>query len=258
MLVLKLTLAPGLIALATLAARRWGPAAAGWMASLPVVSGPILLVVTLQHGTAFGSSTAASATAGLLSLAVFTTVYALLARSGLAWGVALLGGWLAFASSTWLLWLVAVPRGAAVLVVLGVAVGGRALLGPSRDTPRSGRRLPGDIVVRMVAGALLVLAVTAASAALGPRLTGLLAPFPVIASVLAAFTHFVDGPTAVQRYAHALLRGLPSFVLFTLTASLAVVPLGTAGGFLVATAVALASHAGLIVGGQRVQPAGAG
>jgi hypothetical protein len=180
-LVLKLTLAPGLIALATLAARRWGPAAAGWMASLPVVSGPILLVVALQHGTAFGSSTAGSATAGLASLAVFTTAYALLARSGLPWAPALLGGWLAFACSTYLLWLVGVPRGAGVVVALCVGIAGRALLDSSREDVRSGRRLPGDLVVRMVAGALLVVAVTAASAALGPRLTGLVTPFPVIA-----------------------------------------------------------------------------
>jgi hypothetical protein len=68
----------------------------------------------------------------------------------------------------------------------------------------------------MAAGALLVFAVTAAAAALGPRLSGLLAPFPVIASSLTAYTHFCDGSrfafvlaTALTLGAHALLIARP-------------------------------------------------
>lgn len=255
MLVLRLTLAPALVGLATLAARRWGPAAAGWLASLPVVGGPILLIVTLQHGATFGSRAATAATAGLLSLATFTTTHALLARSGRPWGVALLGGWSAFTVATTMLWLIAIPRLATVVLALAGGIAGRVALGPVAAAQSSARRLPGDLLARMAASALLVLAVTSASRGLGPRLTGLLTPFPVIASVLAAFTHLVDGPQAAQRYAQALLRGLPSFTLFTTTVSLTVGPLGTAVGFLLATAIALASHTFLIsVARSKAQP----
>lgn len=251
MLALKLTLAPALIGLATLAARRWGPAAAGWLASLPVVGGPILLVVALERGPSFGASAARAATAGLVSLALFTTVHALLARSGAHWLPAVVGGWAAFAASTTALGLVSLSALAACLAALLAGLAGGAVLRAPAGVAGSGRRLPGDLVLRMAAGALLVVVITAASAALGPHLTGLLTPFPVIASVLAVFTHALDGAAAVQRYAAALLRGLPSFAAFTTTAGLLVGSVGTGTGFALATCAALASHALLIAAHRR-------
>ena len=251
MLALKLVLAPGLIALATLAARRWGPAAAGWAASLPVVGGPVLLVVALSHGAHFAAKSATAATLGLMSLAVFGVAYAQLSVR-LPWWLSLPGAWAAFAASTGLLWPVRLPAAAALLVALaGFALVGR-LLGPEPAPATSGRRLPLDLPLRMTAGALMVLGLSAASAALGAHLTGLLTPFPVIASVLAAFTHAVDGSAAVRRYADALIRGLPSFALFTTAVSLLAVPAGVAAAFVVGTAAAAVSHVVLISRPWRV------
>lgn len=98
----------------------------------------------------------------------------------------------------------------------------------------------------------MVIALSAASAALGPRLTGLLTPFPVIASVLAAFTHATHGAGAVRRYADALVRGLPSFAAFTATIAWSVRDVGTGPAFAIATVVALASHVVLITRPWRV------
>lgn len=246
MLALKLGLAPALIGLATLAARRWGPAAAGWAASLPVVGGPVLLVVALQHSERFASHAAASATLGLLSLAVFGAGYVRLAAAGWSWWLALPGGWLAFAMCTIALLPVHVPVVAALALVVAGCLVVHRLLGSDTEPAPAGRRLPLDLPLRMVAGALMVLALSAASAALGPRLTGLLAPFPVIASVLAAFTHATQGAGAVRRYADALVRGLPSFAAFTTTIAWSIRDVGTAVAFVIATVVALASHAVLI------------
>lgn len=246
MLALKLGLAPALIGLATLAARRWGPAAAGWAASLPVVGGPVLLVVALQHGRAFAAHAATSATIGLLSLALFGAGYARLASAGRPWWLALPGGWAVYAAVTALLVPVHLPLAAAFgLVVTGCLLVHR-LLGSDRAVVAPGRRLPLDLPLRMVAGAVMVVALSAASDALGSRLTGLLTPFPVIASVLAAFTHATDGAGAVRRYADALVRGLPSFAAFTTTVAVSVRDLGTAASFAIASVLALASHAILI------------
>src|SRR3954465_294101 len=71
LLVLKLTLAPGLVVATTRAGRRWGPRVAGWLGGLPVVVAPILLAITLEHGSAFGARAAAGALLGLLSLTFF-------------------------------------------------------------------------------------------------------------------------------------------------------------------------------------------
>lgn len=258
MLAVKLLLAPGLIGLATLGARRWGPSAAGWLASLPLVAGPILLVVTLDQGTAFGARAAVAATAAQAALACFVGAYALVATAGRPWWVALPAGFAAFAAATAVLALGELPLLAAVLLSVSASQGLRLVLGPAPAALPSGRRLPADLLVRMAAGALLVLLVSAVADALGPHLTGLLTPFPSIASVLAAFTHGVDGAPAVRRYADALLRGLPSFALFTAVIALTLADWGTATAFAAGSAAALLSHALLIRRTRRSAPTGAG
>ena len=47
------------------------------------------------------------------------------------------------------------------------------------------------MAARVLLTAALVLTLSAASGSLGPRLGGILAAFPVLASLLAAFTHAV-------------------------------------------------------------------
>src|SRR3954468_6730773 len=84
LLLLKLTLAPGLVTATTLAGRRWGPRMAGWLGGLPVVIAPILLAITLEHGREFGSRAAGGALLGLLSLTGFVLTYGGGAR-GVGW-----------------------------------------------------------------------------------------------------------------------------------------------------------------------------
>ena len=55
---LKLLLAPLLILLATLAGRRWGPAVGGWLAGLPLTSGPVSLILALEQGPEFAARAA--------------------------------------------------------------------------------------------------------------------------------------------------------------------------------------------------------
>ena len=64
---LKLLLTPTLIAAASLAGRRWGPAIGGWLVGLPFTSAPVALIVTLTHGTGFGSAVAVGILAGTAS-----------------------------------------------------------------------------------------------------------------------------------------------------------------------------------------------
>ncbi|MDF9877047.1 hypothetical protein [Cellulosimicrobium cellulans] len=78
-LLLHLVLAPALMLASTLAGRRWGARLTGVLVGLPVVAGPILLITTLDHGTAFGAA-AASALLGLTSLALFAVVFAWCSR----------------------------------------------------------------------------------------------------------------------------------------------------------------------------------
>ena len=74
-LLAKLLLAPLCVVAASLAGQRSGTAIAGVLGGLPVVAGPILLVLALVHGRAFGADAAAGTLLGLCALATFVVVY---------------------------------------------------------------------------------------------------------------------------------------------------------------------------------------
>ena len=76
LLILKLLVAPGLVAGVTLAVRRWGPAIGGWLSGMPVVAGPVLVFITIEQGAAFGAQAAHATLAGLIGTIAFTVVYA--------------------------------------------------------------------------------------------------------------------------------------------------------------------------------------
>jgi hypothetical protein len=73
-LLAKLLLAPACVVAVSLAGRRWGIAVAGILGGLPVVAGPILVVLTLVHGSAFGAEAAAGTLLGLAALTLFVVV----------------------------------------------------------------------------------------------------------------------------------------------------------------------------------------
>src|SRR5882672_8357988 len=120
-LVLKIVLTPLLIAAASLAGRRWGPAVGGWFVGLPLTSGPIALFLALDHGAGFAAAAAVGSLAGALAEAAFCLAYAAAARAG--WPTALAAATAAFALVAAIL-QVAAPS----LVVAAVAAFGALIV----------------------------------------------------------------------------------------------------------------------------------
>ena len=52
--------------------RRWGPAVGGWLAGLPLTSGPVSLILALEQGPEFTARAALGTLFGLISLAAFS------------------------------------------------------------------------------------------------------------------------------------------------------------------------------------------
>src|SRR5215470_9480231 len=105
MLALKLTLVPSFLLVVSMSGKWWGPAIAGWLAALPVVAGPILYLLVLQHGSAFGAHAATLSLAAILASEAFNFGYAWTCRVA-NWRVALAAGlaaWFACASGLSLL-----------------------------------------------------------------------------------------------------------------------------------------------------------
>ena len=246
LLLTKLLLAPSFVVAASLTARRFGPRVGGLIAGLPVVAGPILLAYALAHGRGFAAGAALGTLLGLVSLMAFVVVYARLAAR-LAWPAGMLAGWLAFAAFTALFSTVSVPAGAAVAITLAALAVGLALMPRGGLAPEASAAAPrADLALRAACSIALVLALTAIAGWLGPRLSGLLAPFPIIATVLAVFTHAQHGAEEVRRLLRWLLGGYGAFALFCFLLAVTLRPLGTGPSFLLATAASIVAQATVI------------
>ena len=80
-----------------------------------------------------------------------------------------------------------------------------------------------------------MLALTAVSGALGAHLSGLLAPFPIITSVLAVFTHAHGGPPRSRVLLRNFLLGFYGFAAFCFVLAIALPAMSTAAAFGLAT-----------------------
>jgi hypothetical protein len=238
----KIVLAPAFVVGASLAAR-YGSGVGGLVGGLPVVAGPILLVFALSHGRAFAASASAATLLGIVSLSAFVVVYARLAASA-HWSASLPSGWLAFFALTAALSAFSVPAGVALGCMLAAV--GFALLALPRvqeeraDAPRPPRW---DLPLRAISALALVLALTALAGQLGSKLSGLLAPFPVVASVLAVFTHGLRGQLEVVRIMRGFLTGLVAYGLFCFILAESLRTLPIAAGFALAATAALTTQA---------------
>ncbi|WP_045876582.1 hypothetical protein [Pseudofrankia sp. DC12] len=253
-LALKLLLAPLLAVASSLAGRRWGPGLAGTLVALPVVAGPILLITDLQHGRRFAAPAANAALLGLVTLALFAVVFARAARK-LGWKGSLAVGWGACLTADLLLALLVVPPPIGLLLALAAAGGAVAVM--PAVTPTGGghgraAQPAWDLPGRAVATAVLVLMLTESAAALGPRLTGVLAPFPIATSVVAAFTLAQHGHQLTAALLRGVLRGLAAFATFCFLVAVLVVPAGTFVAFAAALAAAVVVQIAVVrVAGRR-------
>lgn len=232
-LAVKLFGAPLLVGGASLAGRRYGPALAGLLSGLPVIAGPILAVLWLEHGADYAAQVARMLLLGLAPLAAYLWVFSRLARR-FHWLACLLAGWGAFLLAAQGCRGVSLPywlfATGAVLMLFCV---GWFMARP--EVPAASAPLPkSELFARIFAAFLLVFGLTSASGRLGPEWTGLLAAFPVAGSVMPAFTLARSGPPAALRLLRGFVRGLLGLGGFALCLALVLPRLG---GFAFAPAV---------------------
>jgi uncharacterized membrane protein (GlpM family) len=239
-LLLKVLLVPSLIALVTLAGRRWGQRLAGWLGGFPIVAGPVLLVLAIENGNAFAAEAAFAALVGLAPAMLFYLAYT---------RFAIRVRWFLAAPAALVCWVAAI--GALHLVQptlwLGLLLGAGALwlvprLMPMAKAGDSSTPHPAELASRMVVGA----AVTVFSSELGRRggaqLSGYAALFPSIGLVVATFNHAQGGAQAATLFLRGMTRGMWSVASFCLTLML-VLPRASMGvAFLAATLVAMLTH----------------
>jgi hypothetical protein len=239
---LPLVVAPALVGAATLAARRWGERIGGLISAFPAIVGPVLLIDAHEHGTAFAAQAANGTLLGLVALSGFAIAYGRTALHA-GWRTSLAVGWGAAAAIAALLGGVdAAPLAGLLAASLSLVVAYRSL--PSGAEPLAPPRASSwDLPARMVLTALLVVVLAAAASRFGPILGGVLAALPVLASVLAVFTHEQQGARALTALLRGMLSGMAGFVAFCALVAVLVDAAGVAVTFTAAALAALAVQA---------------
>lgn len=221
---LKIAVTPLLVAGVSIAARWWGPTIGGILMGLPWFTGPLLFVLTYDKGVDFGVGASVGIELAVVCVGAFILAYGFVARRA-RWPAALATAIILFFASALAMQVAAshlLPAdatlrlpAAAGLGFLGLAA--TLLLLPRPKAPPALQSLPWwDIPMRMAAtGALVAIVVTAADA-LGPELSGILGTYPVILTVVCAFTHHGWGADAVLRVLRGVTVSLFSFVVFFL------------------------------------------
>ena len=242
MLAFKLVLTPLFIGLVSLAGRRWGPTVSGWLVGLPLNSGPVVLFLALDQGTAFASRAAQGTILGLASLAGFCLAYSWLSfRVGWLWS--LLASWVVFFALTLALEGVSLPLVLSFLGVIALLAIVLKLLPSSHRQVSIVNPPQWEILLRMLVATAFVVILTSVASSIGPQLSGLLATFPVYASILAVFTHRFQEAAAARRLLRGLIAGVFTFAIFFLVVASLIERWGIAVAFGLATLIALLLHA---------------
>lgn len=220
LLILKLTIVPLGLLVFGIVERLHGPRIAGWLAGFPIVGGPLLLFVTLDQGTRFGSQAALGAWFGLVPWLAFTASYAFSSRT-LSWLWCTIIGFTAWTAvalvvvmmQTTSRWLELVPLAVFLLAVFAYP------RGEPSDEERE--HVWWGLPARMIAGAGLTVLITQFAATMGSRWSGLFSTFPVMGSIICISCHLQYGRHAVQEAVAGMTTGLASvgtfcFVLYIL------------------------------------------
>jgi hypothetical protein len=242
---LKLALVPLVVWLASVAGRRWGHAATGWISGLPLIAGPISVFLALDQGVQFAADAAAATLQVTGAAALHCFVFAHASRR-FGWLASLLLGWASFVAGAALLGAVPMPPFAGAGVT-AAALGLMLAKLPAVERAPGPVPIPNsELVVRVTAALAIAAAVTLGASLFGPRISGILLAFPITGSVLPAFALALHGSDATVRLLAGFLSGLFAFAVFHLVVATALPALGALVGFPVAFAAGLAA-AGVVM-----------
>lgn len=238
----KLLIVPSMLLLLTLVGRYYGPALAGLLSALPVFAGPVLFILALEQGNAFAAEAAHGTLLAIVAILVFSLTYAWLAlNAGVV--LSLLSSYATYSLTAYLLQFVRLPIELCFAAVIGLLLCAQWGF-PKVATQQafSAPTGPFDLLLRMVLGASLVLGVTYFAPIFGSRMSGIIAMFPLMTTVLVGFSHHHSGGV----FAIALLRGMVygyfSFAIFCFLLSLSLPNFSLVVSFLIAVPGVLAGQ----------------
>jgi|EndMetStandDraft_3_1072993.scaffolds.fasta_scaffold02023_11 hypothetical protein len=247
---LKIAVPPILVAVMSLAARRWGPTVGGLLMGLPWMTGPILFFLALDKGGEFAVTACAGIQLGVIGIYAFILAYAATSFAA-PWPVCLIAATIAFGVVAWLVQGQPIPLMAAAAAALAALVATYHLLPRPRTAAMPGPLPWWDIPARMAVTLMLVAAIISSADRLGPQLSGVVSTYPVILIVIGSFTHHQWGVDAVLRLQRGLTVSLVNFIAFFLVVGLTLPMVGVLPAFGLAAVTALTTSSLLIAFNRR-------
>ena len=242
-LAVKIVFAATIVVAATAAAEKSGPLIAGLIIAMPVSVGPTYVMLGLTASPQFIAASALGSIAANAAVAVFVSIYVLLARRvAMPVGLALsLGGWFATAALEQHL----KPAPLSLLAIATMALLAATLLTRHAQSGRAlltGGKRWFDLPLRALFVGLFAGAVVTASEAIGPAWTGLFAAFPVALTTSIVLMHPRVGVAATSAVLATAIQGIVIYPLAFILMYYTSVPWGVwwamavALGFIVAWA----------------------
>ena len=237
MLLLKIILAPVLIALVSLAGRRWGPGISGWLLGIPVNTGPILLFFALEQGREFAAHAALGALLGMLAWGTFNLVYAWCCL-WLRWWWCVAISWVACCAVAWALARAQIGVVWTYLLVCAILAAMSRLFPEAPAQTEAVVHSQYDLWLRMATATLFIFTLTGVARFLGPRASGILSAFPAFTTILAVFNHRLH-PAAAVKVLKGVSAGLYTAGTFFLVVAIGLTRMGITVAFVLAVMAAL-------------------
>lgn len=220
LLLLKLFLAPILVGLVSYIQGRWGDGIGGRLIGLPLTTGPFIFIIYIQDGAPFAARAAHGVLVGQVALIVFSWVYAVSALK-MSWGRALATGTIACLVTGALLTSFEIP----LYVLLPMLLSDWLLatkFWPAYVVEPKITQIPRwELPARLLVTVVLIVTLTGTASILGPRVAGALSTYPVIISVLGAFSQRRHGPHSTVATLHGLMQSLPITIAIMTTLTVA-------------------------------------
>ncbi|MCO8164378.1 hypothetical protein NJC38_19735 [Pseudomonas sp. 21LCFQ010] len=242
---LKLLITPTLMLVISLAAKRWGTHIGGLLSGLPITSALVMLFLSLEQGAGFALQAVPGALAGLAAIQATYLFYFLVTRKVGAF-IGCITALMAYAATALAISGVGAPLVSIIATLLLVAAN-IVLTGKEAQTRKANYvALPRWVIpMRMLTATLLLLAITASAEWLGPVISGLLAPIPVIAWPLAVFAHVQGGRYELGAIVRGNAIGAVGVVGFYLALQHSIVQWGVGASLSVAVVLAVLVTVGL-------------
>ncbi|MEV8505667.1 hypothetical protein AB0368_12685 [Actinoplanes sp. NPDC051475] len=217
-------LAPAVMATAALIERRLGPAAAGWIAALPVAFAVAVVAVAADTTPNAAASMALSAATHLLAQVAFGVAFArVLRRGGLVFGIG--AGAVAYLVCSVLVWYL--PDALSIGVAVGALAAGPRLM-PAGQLRRPAPRHWSSTALTCLSAAVVVGFAVVSRRLAGPDIAGAIAAFPTMCTTLTVVTVARDGASAGIHALGGLVRSLPCYFAFCLVVAFSAPVVGIA------------------------------